>query len=173
LSPDVDQNALGTSTTLRLGGAMRTWTWAVLAGALVLGTACDSLHRFGADSVPAYAVAARSCAPTDGPAVAIYLTHEPVTSLEPTVPYFQVAIWQPLEEVSGRTWTVAGDLLEGSASYRPSSDRYEFATTGRIRIDAVSHENTVRGSVDLRFPTAGRVRGGFQATWLTTSMMCG
>lgn len=119
------------------------------------------------------AVATAACGPTDGPAVAIYLSPNPVKSFEPPAPYVRVYVWQPLDSVhAGRRIIGAGES-DGSAWLHSSASDYEIATSGVLTVSAVNPDSTIVGSADLTFPNAGRVRAAFQAAWVPRPVLCG
>jgi hypothetical protein len=120
-----------------------------------------------------HAAATRSCGPTDGPAVAIYLSAAPVLSLEPSTPYVRVAVWQPLERLTGKSWLLSDGDSDGAAWSYATAEAFEVATRGEVTVTAVSADSSVEGVVDVTFPSAGRVRGGFKARWLSRTLLCG
>lgn len=120
-----------------------------------------------------HAAATFACGPADGPAVAIYLTPDPVTSLEPATPYVRIYVAQPVNALSGRTWMLAGGKSEGGAWFHSAGSNYEIATIGHMVASSVSTDNTIEGTVDVTFPNAGRIRGGFRAPWVTSTVLCG
>ena len=120
-----------------------------------------------------HAAAARFCGPTDGPAVAIFLSGAPTFSFAPPPPYVRVAVWQPLDRLTGQSWSLGGAEPEGGAWFFVTEGTFEFATSGEVIVTAVSADTTVEGTLDVRFPRAGRVRGGFKARWLSGRPVCG
>jgi hypothetical protein len=134
--------------------------------------ACTSNSIPGPPAGLAHAAATPTCAPTDGPAVAIYLAAAPVGSVEPPAPYLRIDVWQPLGRLAGRSWVLAGSEAEGSAWFYSTATDFEIATRGRVTINAVAPDNTIEGSADLTFPSAGRIRGGFRAAWLSRVVGC-
>ena len=139
----------------------------------VLLAACDSDGIHTPPRGLAHALATRSCAPNDGPAVAIYLTSTAVQTLQPSPPYLRVAVWQPLDGLRGRSWSLASGSGEGAAWFHPTVTTFEIATRGSVTVTAVSADNRVEGNMDVTFPRAGRIRGGFKATWIAQTMLCG
>jgi hypothetical protein len=139
---------------------------------IAVPAACTSQGILEPPAGLSHAAATQDCGPTDGPAVAIYLAPAPVESLEPPAPYVRISVWQPLERLVGRSWVVGGGEPDGSAAFHPTAADFELATSGRV-VNAVAPDNAVEGSVDLRFPSAGRVRGGFRAVWLSRAVLCG
>ena len=133
----------------------------------------------GSDSIAepprglAHAVATSACGPTDGPAVWIYLTGAPVQFLEPPPPYVRIAVWQPLERLPTGSWELNAGDTSAAAWYFSSANDFEVGTTGRVTVEVVGADSTIRGSADLRFPRFGHVRGGFRAAWVPRATLCG
>lgn len=120
-----------------------------------------------------HAVAVRSCAPNDGPAVTIYLSSDEVETSEPSPPYLRLAIWQPVGVLANRTWSLAVSSSEGSASFHATASAHEAAAGGTVTITTVMADTTLQGTVDVIFPTAGRIRGGFTAPYVHPPALCG
>ena len=120
-----------------------------------------------------YAIATRSCGPADGPAVAIYLAPDPVTSLEPATPYVRMYVAESVNALAGRTWILAGSKSAGGAWLHSAASNYEIATGGYMIVSSVSSDNTIEGKVNITFPNAGRIRGGFRAVWVPNTVLCG
>ena len=141
-----------------------------IATAVAVGCSSD---RVGAPppGLP-YATATPTCAPNDGPAVSIYLTALLEDTLEPSKPYVRIAVWQPLDSLVGRSWVLAPSSEDGSAWYHATAVDFESATNGRLTVTSFSLER-VRGTVDVTFPDAGRIRGAFEATWIPQAELCG
>jgi hypothetical protein len=144
-----------------------------LSTAVALGLACSSDAIFQPPGGFAHAAATRFCGPTDGPAVAIYLSPVPVESLQPPTPYVRVAVWQPLERLAGGSWLVAIGDTAAAAWYFTAPGDFAVATSGQVTVDLVEPDTTLQGSVDLRFPSAGRVTRSFRAAWISRAPLCG
>lgn len=151
---------------------MRVIRWSSFAVLVAFAMACSG----GITSPPigyTHAAATFACGPADGPAVAIYLSPNPVTSLEPSGPYVRVYIDQAVEQVAGKGFPI-GDGSLAAAWFQTSSNNFETATTGYIITQSVSADKTVEGTVDLNFPNAGHVHGGFHAAWISRpGILCG
>ena len=54
------------------------------------------------------------------------------------------------------------------------SDQIAAGAIGNSELDvsSVGSDKTVEGSVYLEFPNAGRVSGGFHATWIPGNVLC-
>jgi hypothetical protein len=120
-----------------------------------------------------HAVAARSCAPNDGPAAVIYLSDAEVESLEPLPPYIRIVIWQPAGALANRSWSLSASAGEGGAWFHSTTEVHETASSGSVRVSTVSADTSLEGTVDVTFPTAGRIRGGFTARWIARPALCG
>lgn len=120
-----------------------------------------------------HAAATFACGPADGPAVAIYLTPNPVTSLEPTTPFVRIYIAQSVNALAAGPWILAGSKAEGTAWFQSAAASEEAATIGYMIVSSVSADKTIEGTVDVTFPNAGRIRGGFHAVWVPNTVLCG
>jgi hypothetical protein len=138
-----------------------------------------SVLSCGTEGIPAppqgfgQAVATNDCGPADGPAVAIYLAQAEVETFEPAPPYVRIYVAQPLEELAGRSWSLAGHEAQGSALYCNERGTCEAAIAGTLTVDAVTSDSTVDASTTLAFPSSGRVIGGIRARWVPRTMLCG
>jgi hypothetical protein len=144
----------------------------IVSAAILMVAACSSDDIPGSPAGLPYAAATPTCGPTDGPAVAIYLSPSPVTSLDPAIPYVRIAVWQPLDRLRERTWT----LGEGAATagYFTTQNEFETASSGSVTVTTIDSDSTVRGSAVFTFPTRGTVTGGFRAHWLpVATLLCG
>lgn len=120
-----------------------------------------------------YAAATRTCGPADGPAIAIYLAPNPVGAMEPATPYVRVNVWQSVGDVAGGSWDVGSGATDAAAARFTAPTDFEVATQGRVTVSAVGSDTTVRGTVDLTFPSIGRITGAFEAAWISLSPLCG
>jgi len=118
-----------------------------------------------------HAAATFACGPADGPAVAIYLTPNPVTSLEPTTPFVRIYVAQSVNALAAGPWILAGSKAEGGAWFHSAASE-EAATIGYMIVSSVSADKTIEGTVDVSFPNAGRIRGGFHAVWVPNTVVC-
>lgn len=140
---------------------------------VAVAMACRSDNVFGPVRGPLYAAATFQCGPTDGPATAIYIAPEPVGSIEPSAPFVRVFVPVAVEELNGHTWPVSDGNSESAAWFHSIDANVEIATTGYINVSSVGSDKTIEGSVHLRFPDAGRVRGEFRAAWIQRTILCG
>lgn len=120
-----------------------------------------------------HAAATRFCAPNDGPAAVIYLSDGEVESLDPSPPFIRIAIWQPAGALANRSWSLRASAGEGAAWFHSTTSAFEIASSGSVRVTSVSADTSLEGNVDVTFPTAGRIRGGFTAPWIFRPALCG
>jgi len=149
-----------------LSRSMKLW---IAAGVATLGAGCSD--TFGPPEGLPYAVATSSCGPTDGPAIAIYLAEEPIESGLPSRPFVLLHVNRSLDEAASGSWASieTGELVASRHTPIPEA---EFATSGGIRIDEVEADNTIKGRVNVVFPS-GQVAGEFRAEWVVSSGVCG
>lgn len=143
----------------------------VVVTLLVAG--CDSEDVLAPPAGYANAAAARSCGPADGPAVVIYLAADVIAALEPAVPYIRIDVWLSADDIVG-TWALGPSSANVSAArFQTALGSMETATSGKVVLSSVGSDSTITGSVDLRFPSTGQVRGGFRARWISRTLLCG
>lgn len=152
---------------------MRVGHLGMVIAALSFVAGCSSQDVLTPPVGFADAAATRSCGPTDGPAVAIYLAPVAISALEPATPYIRVDLWKPAGALVG-TWTLLPSSANGiAARFLPPPGGIETAVSGRVTVTSVGTDSTITGSVDLQFPSDQRVRGGFSARWITRTFLCG
>jgi len=120
-----------------------------------------------------YSAATAQCGPADGPAVAIYLASNPVGSIEPSAPFVRVYVPVQVDQLTAHIWPVAGTNAEAGALFHPDASTYEMAETGYMIVTSVNSDNTVTGSIDIRFPDAGHIKTAFSAKWQPNIILCG
>jgi hypothetical protein len=119
-----------------------------------------------------YSAAAFQCGPADGPAVAIYLAPNPVGSIEPSAPFVRVYVPVQLDQLTAHVWPIASNT-EAGAWFHADASSSELAESGYMIVSSVDSDNTITGSVDLRFPDAGHIKTAFSAKWQPNNILCG
>ncbi len=119
-----------------------------------------------------YSAAAFACGPADGPAVAIYLAPNPVGSIGPSAPFVRVYVAVQVDQLTAHVWPVAGTNAEAGAWFHPDASTYEMAESGYMIVSSVDLQNTITGSVDLRFHDAGHIKTAFSAKWQPSNVLC-
>jgi hypothetical protein len=139
--------------------------WSSLSVLVVFAMGCSD-GITGPPTGFAHAAVTFACGSADGPAVAIYLSPNPVQTLEPSGPYVHIHIDQAVEQVGGQTWSVGSNGTAGAVFQLTPTD-YETATDGYVITTSVSADKTVEGILDVTFPKAGHIRGTFHAEWIS------
>lgn len=151
---------------------MRVFRWIGVAVIGVLAAGCSSDTAVGPSGRFAYAAATATCGPADGPAIAIYFTSEPVTTLDPPGDYVRIYVSRTLDEIAaGKIWPIASNS-DAAAWLHYANGDFENASVGYLEVASVSANKTVAGTVSLTFPDAGHVQRDFVAHWIETTMPC-
>lgn len=152
---------------------MRVGQQVLIVAAIMSVAGCTSEDVLAPPVGFTHAAATRSCGPADGPAVALYLAADAIDTLEPATPYVRIDVWKAADALVG-TWSLSPTSAHGvAARYQLSLGSIESATGGTVVVTAVGRDSTITGSVDLQFPSSGRVRGGFSARWISRTFLCG
>jgi hypothetical protein len=115
-----------------------------------------------------------SCAPWDGPAIAIEFSHTPLQCGKPRTVELTIALWKELPPRSGQTIPLDANAKAGQAAYCPGEGKpCELATTGSVHFDTFVREKRAVGNYNLIFPKAGRLTGSFRADWCHARILCG
>jgi hypothetical protein len=152
---------------------MSVFRWTRMTVVVAAVVACDSDNVFRPIRHFEYSAATFQCGPADGPATAIFLSHDAVGSTEPSAPFVRIYVPVAVEQLSGDVWQLSVDSPEGAAWFHSTDAGPEVATSGYMIVAAVGSDRTVQGSVYLEFPSAGRVSGAFAAAWIQSGVICG
>jgi hypothetical protein len=131
--------------------------------------------RLGTDSLrldSTYAVP--SCAPTDGPAVTLYLggTVTRVGTAEHIEPPFvQISIWQGWSSLPGQSFVLQHYRGGGNASYCSTAQTCERLDVAQASFDRATTDH-LTGTVDLTFH-GQHMRRSFDARLLHVRVQCG
>ena len=141
----------------------------MLLAALVIGCSSDSVVGPGGrfDN----ALARSTCGPADGPALVIYLASDPIPASGPSGEHVAVYIDGMADQFFGQRLSISSSSNVG-ASFRWTTDKFEYATGGYVILDSGGVGNGLDGSLDLLFPSAGRVHGEFHSEWLPINGFC-
>ena len=134
--------------------------------------ACATEHPSGPIPGLPFASALQACGPADGPAVEILLVPtSPAWPVEPQTPFVRIMLTHGISELAGRTFTLGQE--NGVASYISSPGETEVSSGGQVRVSTADTARGVVGTVDITFPTRGKVSGRFSAPWTARQMLCG
>lgn len=115
-----------------------------------------------------HAVLKNSCAPWDGPAIAVFLTN--ASGCDVSFPNMSIYIWK-LPIRAGSTY-VLKDNLGGASRCRSASD-CERAVSATITFDTFEQGKGASGSYDLEFAGGEHHKGRFDAKSCEEPMFCG
>jgi hypothetical protein len=102
----------------------------------------------------------------------IFLASETITSLPPNPAYVRIYIAGWWDELEGNSWALTGNDAHGTARHYSTATDFEVATSGGIAVDEIDDGNSVEGTIDVIFPSAGRIRGDFRAEWVPLDQVC-
>jgi hypothetical protein len=123
------------------------------------------------------ATAARSCGPTDGPAVTIQLARDSIQSMGGPRPAINLFIWRGIGDIAGRSFRLEQNSNDGFATrvWLPATPRPILESlTGTVDIRRVEPDSTIVGFLDVRFTDGTRFARTFSARWRPTpGFACG
>ena len=123
-------------------------------------------HRF------LYATVGQTCAPWDGPALALVLSDTTGCS-PPKGPYVQISLWRDLPPRAGKTFSFDNRNSNGQASRCIKPNECEAAISGSVVFDVVDEGKRAQGRYELRFKDGGTESGSFEADWCQSRALCG
>jgi hypothetical protein len=119
-----------------------------------------------------YATVVQTCAPWDGPALAVLLSNTAgCAPLKP--PYIQISLWRDLPPKTGKTFSFDIRNSNGQASRCLKPNECEAATSGSVVFDIVDEGKRATGSYELHFKDDSIERGSFEALWCESRALCG
>ena len=117
-------------------------------------------------------LAHRSCAPWDGPAVAIEFYTSPTECGRARSAQLNVNLWRNLPLKDGQKFELSRGTTDGSASLCARENQCELADSGAIWTDRIVQGKTVSGRYEFAFKRAGHVAGKFRAVWCENRQLC-
>jgi hypothetical protein len=119
-----------------------------------------------------HATVAQTCAPWDGPALAVVLSH--TAGCAPlTFPYIQISLWRDLPPKAGKAFSFDIRNSNGQASRCLKPNECEPATSGSVVFDIVEEGKEAKGRYELHFKDGGIEGGSFEAEWCPNRALCG
>ena len=119
-----------------------------------------------------YATVAQTCAPWDGPALAVVLSNTAgCASLK--FPYIQISLWRDLPPKAGQTSSFDIRSSNGQASRCLKPNECEAATSGSVVFEIVDEGKKAKGRYELHFKDGGIEGGSFEAEWCQNRALCG
>ena len=120
-----------------------------------------------------YGTIQSSCAPWDGPAIAITLTGEPAQCKRTSEPFISIGIWRRLPLQSGQVVKFAPGSDAGFLSRCKKEGNCERAQSGTITFERYDVGSGASGRYELRFKGNETVSGTFKVKWCQDRAICG
>ncbi len=114
-----------------------------------------------------------SCAPWDGPAIAITLTTEPAQCKRIAGPYLSLAIWRGLPIHEGQIVKFGSGSDAGWAARCAKEGDCKPAQSGTIIFENYQERSSATGRYELQFKDGGSLKGTFAVKWCEERVICG
>ena len=144
---------------------------AILAPALAL-TAMAAIAAAAGSSF-SYGTMQRSCAPWDGPAIAITLTSEPAQCKRVSEPYISIAIWRGLPIHAGQVVNLDAGSGAGSVARCTKEGDCKLTQSATIVFDKYQEGASAAGHYELQFKGGEILKGSFEVKWCEERVLCG
>jgi hypothetical protein len=120
-----------------------------------------------------YGTMQSSCAPWDGPGIAITLTNEPAQCKRTSEPFISIAIWRGLPLQSGQVVKFTPGSDAGFASRCKKEGNCERTQSGTIMFDRYEVGSGASGRYELHFKGDDTLSGTFEVKWCQERVVCG
>ena len=114
-----------------------------------------------------------SCAPWDGPAIAITLTTEPAQCKRIAGPYLSLAIWRGVPIHAGQVVKFGSGSDAGWAARCAKEGDCKPAQSGTIIFENYQERSRATGRYELQFKGGGSLKGTFAVKWCEERVICG
>jgi hypothetical protein len=119
-----------------------------------------------------HATIVHTCAPWDGPALAVLLSNT-AGCAPATTPYVQISLWRDLPPKAGKTFSFDIRNSNGQASRCRKPNQCEPASSGSVAFDIVDEGKSAKGHYELHFKDGSIESGSFEAAWCESRALCG
>ena len=138
----------------------------ILIAVIATGTPANSSYAYG--------LMQASCAPWDGPAIAITLTTEPAECKRAVSgPFLSMGVWRGLPIHAGQVVKFGAGSDAGFASRCVKEGDCERAESGEITFDTYKEGTGATGHYTLHFKKGETIEGHFEAKWCDMRIVCG
>ena len=120
-----------------------------------------------------YGTMQSSCAPWDGPAIAITLTSEPAQCKRTSEPFLSIGIWRGLPLKSGQVVKFGQGSDAGFASRCKKEGDCERAQSGTVTFEQYEEGSGASGRYELHFKGDETLSGTFEVKWCEERVICG
>ena len=115
-----------------------------------------------------------SCAPWDGPAIAITLAPETLQcDRAPSGPYLSLGVWRGLPLHDGQVVNFGRGSDNGYASRCAKDNDCQRAESGSIEFEKYNEKSGAKGRYELHFKNGETISGTFDVQWCNTRTICG
>ena len=116
----------------------------------------------------------QTCAPWDGPAVALFLTDQPAVATYPSAPYSSIVVYRSVSDVLGKRFDVSPETQNvGYAQICPSGGECQPARGAWVSFGAFNADSTVRVEYRIDMAPDRVMRGKARARFHPTAALCG
>jgi hypothetical protein len=120
-----------------------------------------------------YGVMQGSCAPWDGPAIAIRLTTKPAECMKVSGPFLAIAIWRGLPIHAGQAVNLDEGSGAGSVALCAKEGDCKLTQSATITFDKYQERASAAGHYELQFKGGEILKGTFEVKWCEERVFCG
>jgi len=114
-----------------------------------------------------------SCAPWDGPAIAIRLTTEPAECKKVSGPFLSIAIWRGLPIHAGQVVNLDAGSGAGSVARCTKEGDCKLTESATITFDRYQERTNATGHYELQVKGGEILKGSFDVKWCEERVICG
>ncbi len=114
-----------------------------------------------------------SCAPWDGPAIALRLTTEPAECKKVSGPFLSISIWRGLPIHAGQAVNLDAGSGVGSVARCAKEGDCKLAQAATIVFDRYQQGASAAGHYEVQFKGGEILNGTFEVKWCEERVICG
>lgn len=142
--------------------------------AMICGTAVLACTAPEALEPAPNAALVQTCAPWDGPAIALFLTDQPAVATFPARPYSAITIYRGLPEVLGHHFDVGPEIQDlGRGEICPATGECRPAQVASVTFGQLDADSTVQVTYRLEAPPERAMGGTGRARLHPATGFCG
>lgn len=140
---------------------------------LGVAVATTALLSLAAVPSPVHGLIQSSCAPWDGPAIAITLASEALhCERAPSGPHLSMGIWRGLPLHGGQVIKFGDGADNGYGSRCTHENNCQAAESGAIEFQKYDEKSGAQGRYELHFKNGETINGTFEVQWCNTRTVC-
>jgi hypothetical protein len=152
---------------------MRARRRVVTVGVVVFALAVIAAVASPDGSSFSYGTMQSSCAPWDGPAIAITLTTEPAQCKRIAGPYVSLAVWRGVPIHARQVVKFGAGSDAGWGARCAKEGDCKSAQSGTLIFDNYQERSSATGQYELQFKDGGTLKGTFAVKWCEERVICG